>query len=164
MNLNERLKNSIWASYLGEDLKELLYESIKILESVSNWEHKFHDYSFVVFPASKAYEGFLKKLFLDLGFITESDYVSDHFRIGKTLNPSFRNERDGIYGKIMNYCGGEDLAETLWSTWKTCRNLLFHWFPSEKNAIDLEEAREKIVLIFNSIDRAFSECKVVKKT
>ena len=39
------------------------------------------DYSYLVFPFAKMYEGFLKQLFLDVGFISERDYYSNHFRI-----------------------------------------------------------------------------------
>ena len=46
------------------------------------------DYSYLVFPYAKLYEGFLKQLFLDLGIIDERNFISDHFRIGKALSPN----------------------------------------------------------------------------
>ena len=62
------LEKKIWWSYLEEDLQELLKESFLIMNILKGMgadlpgaEQKFHDYSFVVFPAAKAYEGFLKK-------------------------------------------------------------------------------------------------------
>jgi hypothetical protein len=64
-----------WWSYIEVDLQELLKESSLLLAKVSVWNEKFADYSFVVFPAAKAYEGFLKKLFLDQRFITEEEYT-----------------------------------------------------------------------------------------
>ena len=110
----------------------------------------------------KAYEGFLKKFFLDLKFISEEDYYGKHFRIGKALNPSLPRQlrREGVYGKIVKYCGGKDLAEELWQTWRQSRNLAFHWFPNEKNAITLSEAGERIEMIIKAIDRAFKDCKI----
>ena len=128
------LKTKPWYDYLEEDLRELLAESFQLIKAVNLWSDHFHDYSFIVFPAAKAYEGFLKKLFLDLGFISEEDYYGRHFRIGKALNPQlekrFRNE--SIYDQVEKYCGGRKVADNLWETWKTCRNLVFHWFPDEK--------------------------------
>ena len=117
---------------------------------------------FVVFPAAKAYEGFLKKLFLDLKFITEEDYYGKHFRIGKALNPSLPKElrREGVYDKIVQFCQGHTLADKLWDTWRLSRNLTFHWFPNEKNAITLTEAGERIEMIIGAIDEAFKECKI----
>ena len=164
----EALEEKVWWNYLGTDLQKLLSTSNFLVEVVRSWgadlpggKKEFHDYSFVVFPAAKAYEGFLKKLFLDLKFITEDDYYGKHFRIGKALNPSLPKEleRESIYQKVVKYCGGEKLADRLWETWKESRNLIFHWFPNEKNAITLPEAGERIAMIITAIDEAFVECK-----
>lgn len=165
----EQLTKRIWWDYLGEDLQKLLKTSEFIYKDVKSWggdlpggSEKFDDYSFVVFPAAKAYEGFLKKMFLDLGFISEEDYYGKHFRIGKALNPSLPRQmrREGVYTKIVKYCGGEDLAKKLWDTWKMSRNLVFHWFPDEKNALSFEEAGQRVNLVIDAIDSAFSECKI----
>ncbi len=168
MNLN--LQNKIWWDYIEEDLQELLVESEFLSNVVKSWggdmlggKQVFHDYSFVVFPAAKAYEGFLKKIFLDMGFIKEEDYRGKHFRIGKALNPFLEKKyRSGesVYDKLVKFCGGKDLADTLWESWTKGRNLVFHWFPEEKKAITFLEAEEKIKLIINSMDRAFSGCKL----
>lgn len=155
------LEKKVWWGYLGHDLQELLNESNFLFKKAR--DITAHDYSFVVFPAAKAYEGFLKKMFLDLGFITEEDYFGKHFRIGKALNPSLPKEvmKDGVYNKIAKYCGGETLANTLWEAWRESRNLTFHWFPNEKNAITLEEANERIEQIINAIDQAFVDCRII---
>ena len=162
----DELKNKIWWEYLHHDLKELVQESLLLLERVASWKEEFHDYSFVVFPAAKAYEGFLKNLFLDLNFITKEDYFGRHFRVGKVLNPSLdkeTREREGVYDKVVNYCGGKELADSLWETWRSCRNLLFHYFPDEKNAISYDEAKNSIFLVINTMDKAFRECKIKSK-
>lgn len=171
--MKDKLEHNVWWEYLEEDLQELLRESSLLLERAGKWEQTFHDYSFVVFPAAKAYEGFLKKLFLDMGFIDKKEYLGRRFRVGKALNPSLYNrdmkrhgrykrlrERISVYDKLVGYCGGKDLANELWGTWKTCRNLLFHWFPNEKNAINLVEAGQRIDTITGSMNSAFKECKI----
>lgn len=166
------LEKKIWWSYLGEDLQKLISTSEFIYTAVESWgadlpggKREFDDYSFVVFPAAKAYEGFLKKLFLDLKFITEEDYYGKHFRIGKALNPSLPKElrHEGVYDKIVQFCQGHTLADKLWDTWRLSRNLTFHWFPNEKNAITLSEAGERIEMIIGAVDEAFQECKLGKK-
>lgn len=152
--------------YLEEDLQELLRTSFLLSEESEEWSQKFHDYSFVVFPASKAYEGFLKKLFLDLGFITERDYFGKRFRIGKALNPSLEGRhrrRDSVYDRIVKFCGGRKLANELWDTWRTCRNRLFHWFPKERGVITHAEAVQKVQKVVNAMDAAFQECKVDRR-
>lgn len=162
----EDLEKRNWWTYIHEDLQELLKESVLLCDRVSTWDEKFHDYSFIVFPAAKAYEGFLKKMFLDLGFITMEDYSGKRFRVGKALNPELERglrESEGVYDKIVEYCGGVALADRLWETWKICRNLIFHWFPNERNAITLEEAKERVEDVITSIDMAFEGCKINQK-
>lgn len=169
METIEQLEKRSWWSYLGGDLQKLISASEFIYRVVESWgvdlpggRKEFNDYSFVVFPAAKAYEGFLKKLFLDLKVITEEDYYGKHFRIGKALNPSLPKElrREGVYDKIVKYCQGSNLADKLWDTWRLSRNLTFHWFPNEKNAITLSEAGERVEMIINAIDQSFKECNI----
>ena len=159
------LEKRIWWDYLHQDLKELLMQSQLLIDSVEDWKdekiEEFHDYAFVVFPAAKAYEGFLKTLFKDLRFISSEDYYGKRFRIGKALNPSLEKrfrEKEGVYDRIVSHCGGKSLADNLWKTWKECRNILFHWFPNERNAIDSAEAQVKVNLIMDTMDLAFEGC------
>jgi len=169
METIDQLEKNAWWGYLGEDLQKLIGTSEFIYRAVESWgadlpggKKVFHDYSFVVFPAAKAYEGFLKKMFLDLSLITEDDYYGKHFRIGKALNPSLPKEirSEGVYDKLVHYCQGKALADQLWETWKLSRNLTFHWFPNEKNTITLPEAGERITMILGAMDAAFSGCKL----
>ncbi|MCH7640711.1 hypothetical protein IID22_00720 [Patescibacteria group bacterium] len=162
--MTDSLEDRPWWDYLEHDLQELLTEATLLLEKVEKWEEKFHDYAFIVFPAAKAYEGFLKKLFLDMGFITLQQYNGKRFRVGKSLNPSLDKHlraKYSIYDKLVEFCEGDrGLADVLWNTWRECRNLLFHWFPKEKNAIDLDEAQEKVSMIIYALGKAFKECKI----
>jgi len=162
----KELENKVWWLSIHEDLRELLLESMLLVRRVEEWDEKFHDYAFVVFPAAKAYEGFLKGLFFDLKFISDNDYYGKHFRVGKALNPALDpviREKEGVYDKVVKYCGGKDVADNLWQTWKSCRNLLFHWFPHEKNAIDFNEAKNRVEDVMNSIDLAYTGCNLAEK-
>lgn len=165
----EAVVQKVWWDYLGVDLQKLFNTSTFLITTLESWgsdlpggAKQFDDYAFVVFPAAKAYEGFLKKLFLDLGFISQEDYFGKHFRIGKSLNPSLPKElrKEEVYGQIVKYCGGKKLADQLWETWRICRNLTFHWFPDEKNVLTLSESIDRVNMIINAIDAAFKECKV----
>lgn len=160
----EAIKQKTWWEYMGQDIRELLLESLLLSEKVGGWDKKFEDYSFVVFPAAKAYEGFLKGLFFDLKLISKDDYYGRRFRIGKALNPSLERKyrHSSVYDRLVNYCGGRELADMLWDAWKRGRNLLFHWFPEEKNAITFPEAQSRLELIISSIDAAFTECNIKK--
>ncbi len=167
----DSLKNKPWWVYLEHDLQELLTQSLTLIKTVEKWKRdpstspgqEFHDYAFIVFPAAKAYEGFLKKLFLDMGFISEKQYYGKRFRVGKALNPALERrirERESVYDKIVGYCDGSELGDFLWETWKQCRNLLFHWFPKERNAISFDGAKKRVFMIVDAIDRAFKQCEV----
>jgi hypothetical protein len=168
MDLN--LEKKLWWHYIEEDLQELLVASEFLANVVRSWggdlpsgSKVFHDYSFIVFPAAKAYEGFLKKVFLDMSFITDEDYRGKRFRIGKALNPFLEKkyrEGESVYDKIVNHCGGKELADTLWEAWTNGRNVVFHWFPDEKRAVPFEEAENKIKQIVNAMDKAFEGCKI----
>lgn len=161
--MESSLEKRVWWIYIHQDLQELLKESTLLIERVSKWDEKFLDYSFVVFPAAKAYEGFLKTLFLDMGFISRDEYFGKRFRVGKALNPALEQilrETESVYDRIVKSCGGKKLADSLWETWKDCRNLLFHWFPNERNVITLNEAQERISAVLAAMDMAFEECKI----
>ena len=154
---------------MEKDLQGLIIEALLLIdifdrrnEAKSEGNSEFHDYAFVVFPAAKAYEGFLKKLFFDLSLITKEDYFGKRFRIGKALNPYLDKEdrNESVYDKLVRYCGGKDLADRLWETWRVCRNLIFHWFPEEKNSISFAEAKERVYLVIDSMEKALKGCKI----
>ncbi len=160
------LKNKPWYDYLEEDLRELIAESFQLIDAVPAWKDGFHDYSFIVFPAAKAYEGFLKKMFFDLKFIGENEYFGTHFRIGKALNPQLEErfrETEGVYDKLVVLDDGKkDLGDLLWDTWKNCRNLVFHWFPDEKRAITFDDAKDRVGKVINAIDEFYAKLKHVE--
>ena len=157
------LKNHSWWGYIGGDLRDLFLESELLLTRMPEYAADFADYSFVVFPAAKAYEGFLKKLFLDFNFISEDEYFGKHFRIGKALNPNLEKiyrDNEGVYDKVVTHCGGKDLADKLWDTWRLSRNLVFHWFPNEKNTVTLDGAKERVEMIIAAMDAAMKGCRI----
>ncbi|MCS7092580.1 MAG: hypothetical protein NZM26_04480, partial [Patescibacteria group bacterium] len=145
------------------EMQELLRESILLVYHVRLWRNTFHDYSFIVFPAAKAYEGFLKTLFYDLGFISKEDFNGKKFRIGRALNPAleprFRKD-ESVYDRLVLYCGGNKLPDTLWNAWKHGRNLVFHWFPNSQNILTFAQAKKCIKLIVSAMDKAFEQCRL----
>ena len=163
--MDKNLEKHSWWNYIHEDLKDLIRESYILINKVENWEEKFHDYAFVVFPAAKAYEGFLKTLFHDMGLITDEDYFGKRFRIGKALNPALEKnirQKESVYDKLVGYCQGKELPNALWECWREGRNLLFHWFPNEKNVVDFPEAKRIFRKILLTMDLAFAGCKIDK--
>lgn len=154
-----------WFQFLDPGMKDLVKQSYHLLDAFSLSRPssrgssilsgqpsafdlgKIADFSFIVFPMAKAYEGFLKKWLFQSGLIEESAYRSDHFRIGKSLNPSLpeRFKRDDyVYDKIVAQCSDLNLGDRLWRAWKQCRNLVFHYFPQHEHFLTLDQAKKRI--------------------
>ena len=138
-------------TYLSPSQDKLVSDVETILNRLTS-DDIINDYSFIVSPMAKTYEGYLKDLFLKIGVITETDYESDRFRVGKTLNPSLRYKRFSVFQKLADYHErGEELAEILWDAWKYGRNEIFHYFPNSIKNLSRQEAEDRISLLLTAI-------------
>jgi hypothetical protein len=141
----------------AEAKKYVSHEQDLLIDDIQNiFNHlsqdQVNDYSFIVAPAAKAYEGYLKDFFLELKIIDRYSYESDRFRVGKTLNPSLRYKRFSIFKKLAElHEDGELLAEKLWTAWKLGRNEIFHYFPGNVKKLTRSEAEERVNLILKAI-------------
>lgn len=139
--------------YLSNQEDYLLDDCYILISSFSKLPNTdIHDYSFLVAPVAKAYEGFLKYFFLKIGLIDQQLYEGDRFRVGKTLNPSLRYKRFSIFQKLCEIDdSGEQLAEQLWDAWKRGRNEIFHYYPGNTKKISFEEAQARIQQVLKAI-------------
>jgi len=144
------------SSLFTQEQKDLIEDGRRLLD----WSRKqpfngFSDYSFLVAPFAKAYEGFLKSFFLKKRLIRERDYNSDRFRVGKVLNPALQNKKWSVYRKLTEEGErGQLIADHLWQSWKQGRNLIFHYFPHNLHRLTFEEAEDRISGILSAIDEA----------
>ncbi len=146
---------TLW-NYLSVTQRHLAEDGMFLLEdSLIHKDREPTDYSYMVFPFAKMYEGFLKQLFLDLKCITDRDYYSTHFRIGKALSPylASRLGTRSAYGQVANQYG-KALADRLWNTWKEGRNLVFHYFPHNLRSLSRDQAQTVIELIMTTAEEA----------
>lgn len=122
------------------------------------------DYSYLVFPYAKLYEGFLKDVFLKLGVITAPDYASNRFRIGRVLNPNIVKLLRGksVFAQLRNRYGME-LPDCLWYAWKQGRNLVFHYFPANVRMLTRAQAIAAIELLVGAMRQLVERTKYVKK-
>lgn len=164
LKLNEQAD---WFLYLDHGMQDLVRVAFLLYEREMTMKDGFHDYSFVVFPMAKAYEGFVKKFLYESGIISPRQYRSQHFRIGRSLNPDLpvRYRRgDWVVEKLNQVCGkidagewqGRRLSFVLWNEWKKGRNLLFHFFPDHVHFITLEEARVRLERMVRVMEIALS--------
>lgn len=160
-----RQESPLW-QYLSVNQKSLARDGEFLVE-----DSKLHidapptDFSYLVFPYAKLYEGFLKQLFLDLDIITLADYESDHFRIGKALSPNLANrlgERSAYTQISKRY--GRDLSDSLWHTWKQARNLVFHYFPHNLRSLTRDQAVGLVDLIIATMEQSVRKTHVRPRT
>jgi hypothetical protein len=145
--------------YLSQEQKDLILEGDYLMHDIIKaGQYKFKDYSFLVFPYAKAYEGYLKQLFKDIKFISHLDYISDHLRLGKLMSPNLvgRLGDRSLYKKIKESTTVE-FADQIWMTWKLGRNQIFHYFPHNLKAISFEEAEQIIDNIVHSMEEAYQK-------
>src|SRR3990167_818849 len=149
-------------NYLSQPQKDLILEGQYLMNNViRHGSYHFKDYSFLVFPFAKAYEGFLKQLFKDVKFISHLDYISDHLRLGKLMSPNLivkLGERS-LYKK-MKEAVSADFADRVWQTWKLGRNQIFHYFPHNLKAISFDEAEKIIGQIILTMEEAYIKLKI----
>lgn len=148
--------------YLPETQMDLLNQGFYLIEYVNrDREHKFSDYSFVVFPFAKAFEGFLKKVFLDAGYISRKDYLSKHYRIGKVMSPNLRHRLgpESVYKKICDHVGCE-ISDKIWKTWTRGRNQVFHYFPDNLRSFTIQEAEELVDGIIETMETVVMEIQI----
>ena len=158
-------RTSILWEYLSEELQGLISDGEILFSEAEDpmAKGKISDFSYLVFPFSKAYEGFLKKLFLDLNLMREDEYYSDDIRIGRILNPHYIDDH---YKKYKNIClrpgTNEDLSVRLWEVWRKGRNQVFHYFPHNFRHLSFDEASEIISSILSVMEESVRSCIIPK--
>lgn len=146
-------------NYLSQGQKDLILGGEHLMNDViRERNYEFKDYSFLIFPYAKAYEGYLKQLFRDLKFFSHLDYISDHLRLGKLLSPHLisRLEDRSLYLKIKNN-STKDLADRIWNTWKMGRNQVFHYFPHNTKAVSFEGAEKIVAEIIGTMEESYQK-------
>jgi len=154
-------RNSVLWEYLTPEQQGLIQDGELLLTQAHKMPRGVSDFSYLVFPFSKAYEGFLKKLFLDMGLMRPEDYYGEDIRIGRILNPHFMKENGSVYNRVCrrgNENGENLVAEKLWSTWKKGRNLVFHYFPHNFRRLAFDEAKRLIEDIVEAMTFAMEKC------
>jgi hypothetical protein len=156
------ISGSLLWQYLSPDQRVLAGDgAFLVADAGLHRDQEPTDYSYIVFPFAKLYEGFLKQLFLDLGIISEREYSSEHYRVGKMLSPNLigRLRARSAYRQIQDRFG-KDLATRLWHTWKNGRNMVFHYFPHNYRALTLDQARMVVSQIADTMEDAIRITRV----
>jgi len=110
------------------------------------------EFSPLVMPASKAFEGFAKKLLVGIGL-----FEADHFKV---KNANFSALYDNNYPKRRTICDKEKHSDTMLKkisvSLDTNRNFMMHSDESKITKVDSqEEAEEKVNSIFKETKEIF---------
>ena len=154
-HISQILYSQLYGS-LAAETKSLVRTSIQLYVRERKTDLQFSDYSFIVFPMAKAYEGFLKQYLVEVRLLSLDDYHDRRFRIGRALNPDVNhNQRDEqwLYDDITRLCSGR-VGRLLWDTWLQCRNQIFHFFPDNPQQLSLAKAGEYVLLIHSAMGEA----------
>jgi len=149
-------------NYLSQNQKDLILEGQHLMnETIQQQDYQFKDYSFIVFPFAKAYEGFLKQLFKDNKFISHLDYISDHLRLGKLLSPNLitRLGDRSLFQKIVK-ATSKEFADKIWQTWKIGRNQVFHYYPHNLKALSFIDAQYIVNQFIQVMQEAYVKLRV----
>jgi hypothetical protein len=161
-------QQSSWFKYLDSSKQNLVKTSFYLSDYFAE-KKDINDFSFIVFPMAKAYEGFLKKVLLDLQLITHKVYYGRRFRIGRALNPDVRpGQRDKwwLYDDLCRIFN-ENLARDIWQAWLQCRNHVFHFFPHGEKELNFDEATsclKKMELVMLTVVELMDKRNKIKKT
>lgn len=158
-------EGSLLWQYLSPELRALGGDGTFLIQDSSrHTDEEPTDFSYLVFPFAKLYEGFLKDLFLDLEIISEREYGSNHYRIGKALSPNLlrRLGARSAYGQLSKRFG-DGLATMLWHAWKEGRNLVFHYYPHNLRALTRTEAIALARMIVTAMEEAIRSCQPKRK-
>lgn len=162
MNTFGQSKDYLFFSSLSPEEDELFSQGFHLLNHIHTLHegNSFTDYSFVVFPFAKAYEGYLKRIFFEAHFISGHSYRSKYFRVGKVLSPNLMKKLGpkSVY-KMLHEKMGQDGADRVWDAWKTCRNEVFHYFPESQYQIDFSGARDRIRKLLDVSEEVFRAIK-----
>ncbi|MBT6401247.1 hypothetical protein HN803_05415 [candidate division WWE3 bacterium] len=152
-------ESKLW-EFFPEEIKGLIADGEHLLIECHALSGKVSDYSYLVFPFAKAYEGFLKHYFLELELIHEDEFYGDDIRIGRILNPMFMEKKFSVYAKLKKIKGYDpDMPEHLWKIWRRGRNQVFHYFPHNFRRLSKEESAD----IINGMVGAMHEAVAVLK-
>lgn len=159
-------RNSPLWQYLPSEIKGLIEDGEELLDhAIKHGDGSASDFSYLVFSFSKAYEGFLKRMFLDLDLIQEDEYYGDDIRIGRILNPSYLRENRNIFTQLCDpKHTGENIAKRMWEIWRRGRNQVFHYFPHNFRRLSYEEALSIIDEMISTMEAAVSTCSLRERS
>lgn len=117
---------------------------------------KYKEWSFIITPAAKAYEGILIRIMIEKGEIDERELNSKRVSIGRLYQDSYKGKKriEAPAKKYLLRKVDKNGVNKLYTDWDFSRNKVLHF---DKNFLveDFEEAKSIVEAIYGSIRLAY---------
>jgi hypothetical protein len=119
-------KSEEFDKFLGRELLELYQDSCDLFEYINKSEFPImSDYSFMLLPIAKVYEGALKKVLIAIGLTKLADWeFNPNLSVSKYFNPVGDNK---IFEALEDKARDKTVPHIIYSTYQECRNKIFHY-------------------------------------
>lgn len=158
---NIEWKNEEFDKFVGSDLLELYRDSCVLLEQNKKEGQIFpalSDYSIIILPIAKVYEGILKKILVEAEIIGEEEIrINPGINVGHYFNPVGNNK---IFNHIKDHARDRVVPHIIYATYQECRNQILHYDPHKDNRIkNIEDVEFYVKRIMHAIDKAYETFK-----
>ena len=146
-------KSENFDTFIGKELLELYQDGCDLF--TDSWKFKtMSDYSFMLLPIAKVYEGVLKEVLVRIGLTKSADWESNPgLSVSKYFNP-VGNEK--IFETLQDKARDKTVPHVIYSTYQDCRNKIFHQDSFRDNRIKtVEEADFYRKRIEDAIEKAY---------
>lgn len=126
---DKELNNFSWKGgnfdkFLGKEILQLRLDTQKLIELNDLEDNNFYDYSFIIQPYAKAFEGFLKKVLVELKIVGLEEFkVDPSIPINKFFNPKDGIVKDNLPDKKRD----KAIPSVIFSVYQECRNDILHF-------------------------------------
>lgn len=148
-------KSKEFDHFIGDELLDLyvdncnLFDDYQIDRGTSKLSN-LSDYSHLVLPIAKTYEGVLKKILIKKKLLKEEDLINNpSINVGGYFNPVGNKS-------IFNLLRDKVIPHVIYATYQECRNQILHYDPYRDNRIkSIEDAKFYQRRILDAIDKAY---------
>jgi len=158
-------------NYISQEIFDYLHpndqidlrDGIILVEWSKQYNPNFKNYGILVRNFAIVYEGFLIKLLIDLGVISQQEFERD-VRVGQ-IGKVLKEKKVELESKISEYRRKYSyLPKKLEALWEECRNKILHSDYVAPHHIDsFEKANSKILEILDVIGKMFKVSNIPKR-
>lgn len=159
LKILENFDGKVYDYLSGRDVLEI-EDGLKIYGMLKEKDSKLRNYTTIVRNFSIAFEGFLIKYFLDIGYIDRDAYQQDsrNVEIYRCI------ERLRIEFKTIVERQEKGLISSLANIWNECRNSYLHSdMYSYSQLSNISQAESKIIEIFSTMRRLLKVLPLIKE-